>query len=176
MGPRSDDRRPQGWWSALATRGSTRTRIRFPVDGAAWPAAQRGHTPAAERSEALERVRKVLTGHARRGTGLRSRWLRGPPTVEALTEVHGEVVFGTTKTHQRRSVPIPRSLAEELAAQVVGKGPEDLVFTSPGCGVLRNTKFRPRVFDPACERAGLSGLTPHELRHTAASLAVEGRT
>jgi hypothetical protein len=38
--------------------------------------------------------------------------------------------------------------------------------------VLRNTNFRPRVFDPAAERAGLVGVTPHELRHTAASLAV----
>ena len=79
--------------------------------------------------------------------------VRGPPT-------------------QRRSVRIPRFLAEELAAQVLGKGPEDLVSTSPGGGVLRNTNFRPRIFDPACERSGLVGLTPHELRHTAASLAV----
>jgi integrase len=35
--------------------------------------------------------------------------------VEAITEVHGHVVVGTTKTHQRRSVPIPRFLADELA-------------------------------------------------------------
>jgi integrase len=38
--------------------------------------------------------------------------------------------------------------------------------------VLRNTNFRPRFFDPAAEKAGLPGLTPHEPRHTAASLAV----
>src|SRR5205807_4290745 len=31
---------------------------------------------------------------------------------------------------------------------------------------------RKRVFDHAARGAGLSGLTPHELRHTAASLAV----
>ena len=30
--------------------------------------------------------------------------------VEAITEVHGRVIIGTTKTHQRRSGPIPRSL------------------------------------------------------------------
>ena len=46
------------------------------------------------------------------------------------------------------------------------------MFTSPSGGVLRNTNFRPRIFDPAAERAGLVGVTPHELRHTAASLAV----
>ena len=38
--------------------------------------------------------------------------------------------------------------------------------------MLRNTNFRPRSFDPAAEKAGLIGLTPHELRHTAASLAI----
>jgi integrase len=37
---------------------------------------------------------------------------------------------------------------------------------------LRNLNFRRDVFDRAASDAGLSGLTPHELRHTAASLAV----
>ena len=37
---------------------------------------------------------------------------------------------------------------------------------------LRNLNFRRDVFDKAAEDAGLSGFTPHELRHTAASLAV----
>lgn len=92
--------------------------------------------------------------------------------VEAITEVHGKVVVGTTKNHQRRSVPIPRFLADELTTQLAGKAPGDLVFTAPEGGVLRNTNFRPRFFDPAAERAGLVGVTPHELRHTAASLAV----
>jgi integrase len=92
--------------------------------------------------------------------------------VEAITEVHGRVVVGTTKTHQRRSVPIPRFLADDLADHLAGKGPGDLVFTAPGGGVLRHTNFRPRFFDPAAEKVGLLGLTPHELRHTAASLAI----
>jgi integrase len=91
---------------------------------------------------------------------------------EAIVEVHGQSVVGTPKTHQRRAVPVPRFLAEELAKALADKGPDDLVFTSPRGGVLRNTNFRPRFFDPAAERAGLPGLTPLELRHNAASLAV----
>ncbi|HET9650428.1 MAG TPA: tyrosine-type recombinase/integrase, partial [Microlunatus sp.] len=63
-------------------------------------------------------------------------------------------------------------VADELAAAISGKAPEDLVFVSPGGEVLRNTNFRPRFFDRAADEAGLPGLTPHELRHTAASLAV----
>jgi integrase len=37
---------------------------------------------------------------------------------------------------------------------------------------LRNLNFRRDVFNRAAEDAGLAGLTPYELRHTAASLAV----
>lgn len=99
--------------------------------------------------------------------------LRGRLRIErALTEVGGRVVLGTPKTHQQRSVPVPRSLVQALADQCVGKGPEDLVFTSPRGEVLRLMNFRRRYFDSAATRAGLTGLTPHELRHTAASLAV----
>ena len=38
---------------------------------------------------------------------------------------------------------------------------------------MRNHNFRSRVFVPAAERIGVPGLTPHDLRHTAASLAVQ---
>jgi hypothetical protein len=69
-------------------------------------------------------------------------------------------------------VPVPSSLVDPLARQVAGKSPEDLVFTSPEGGVLRAGNFRELVFDPAARDAGLPGLTPHELRHTPASLAV----
>jgi integrase len=92
--------------------------------------------------------------------------------VEAASQVRGEIIFGTPKTHQRRSVPFPRFLTEPLAALVADNDLDHLVFTSPDGHVLRNTSFRRRVFDPAARQAGLPGLTPHELRHTAASLAV----
>ena len=44
--------------------------------------------------------------------------------------------------------------------------------TDPVGVVLRNGNFRRDVFNPAAVKAGLDGLTPHELRHTAASLAL----
>ncbi|MFG2007877.1 tyrosine-type recombinase/integrase [Micromonospora sp. NPDC048868] len=91
---------------------------------------------------------------------------------ESVTEVNGRAVFGTPKTHQRRSVPLPRFLVEPIAAQIAGRSGDELVFTSPAGDVLRNNNFRRRVFDRAAESIGLAGLTPHGLRHTAASLAV----
>ncbi|GAB2674698.1 tyrosine-type recombinase/integrase [Thalassiella azotivora] len=91
---------------------------------------------------------------------------------ESVTEVSGVAVFGTPKTHQVRTVPIPRSLLPDLAEHVEGKEPEEFVFTSPEGQLLRIGNWRTRVFFPAARRAGLDGLTPHELRHTAASLAV----
>lgn len=91
---------------------------------------------------------------------------------ESVTEVGGRLVTGTPKTHQQRSVPVPRSLVDDLAAAMAGKAPDAYVFTTASGTVLRLMNFRRRCFDRAAVEAGLDGLTPHELRHTAASLAV----
>lgn len=91
---------------------------------------------------------------------------------ESASEVQGVMAFGPTKTHQRRTVVLPRMLVDALAQQVEGKGEDDLVFPAPGGGVLRNSNFRHRVLTPAARAAGLDGLSPHDLRHTAASLAI----
>ena len=94
----------------------------------------------------------------------------------SVTEA-GKLVWSTPKTGKRRSVVFPASLTEELAALMVGKTREDLVFTNLSGGVLRGSNFRPRFFDQAveaCQAADESfpTITPHDLRHTAASLAV----
>jgi integrase len=92
--------------------------------------------------------------------------------VEAVAEVGGRAVFSTPKSHQVRSVPIPRFLVDELAQHVAGQNPDDFVFTSPRGGLLRLQNFRHTVFDRAARTTGLDRLTPHGLRHTAASLAI----
>jgi integrase len=90
----------------------------------------------------------------------------------ALVEANGVLVEGTPKTHQRRTVPIPAFLAERLGTHVQGMVGSDPLFTSLRGGPLRNSNFRSYVFDAAVESAGLAPLTPHDLRDTAASLAV----
>jgi integrase len=94
----------------------------------------------------------------------------------SVTESAG-LVWSTPKTWERRSVPFPAVLADELAALMVDKGRDELVFTDMRGGVLRNSNWRARVFEPgvtACRKAdeSLPSITPHDLRHTAASLAV----
>lgn len=68
---------------------------------------------------------------------------------QAVAEVGGRLVWSTPKTHERRSVPFPVFLAEPLAALMVGKQREDLVFTSLEGSVLRVSTWRPRVFNAA---------------------------
>lgn len=93
--------------------------------------------------------------------------------VEAsVTEVNGELVWSDPKDHQRRTVPWPRFLDDEISALIAGRGAEDLLFPSPRGEVLRVRNMRRSWFDRAARDAGVPGLTPHELRHTAASIAV----
>lgn len=92
--------------------------------------------------------------------------------VEAVADVGGHLVFGEPKSHQSRSVPIPRFLVDDLAVHMAGRGSEEMVFTAARGGVLRVHRFRRGTFDRAAASLGLGGLVPHELRHTAASLAI----
>jgi integrase len=91
-----------------------------------------------------------------------------------VAEVGGRLVRKAPKDHERRSVPFPPFLADELADAIAGKGRDDLVLTSANGGVLRVSTWRPRVFNPARDSLGkdFPKVTPHDLRHTAASLVV----
>jgi integrase len=96
---------------------------------------------------------------------------------EAVTEPTGAIVWGTPKNHEKRSVPFPEFLTPMLARRCEGKSRDALVFPAPRGDVFRGGGFRKRTFDPAVvllrERyPELPKITPHALRHTAASLAV----
>ncbi len=92
---------------------------------------------------------------------------------ESVTPIAGQgLVWGTPKTHQRREVPIPSFLVDELRGHVAGKQPDDLVFASIRTRQpLRVSTFR-QTFGVAVAAIGLPDLHPHQLRHTAASLAI----
>jgi integrase len=96
---------------------------------------------------------------------------------ESLAEVGGRgLVFGPTKNYQRRAVPLPASIASELAEHLAGRGRparDELVFTAPQGGALRHHHFYERHFKPAVAAAGLpSGTRFHDLRHSCAALLI----
>lgn len=94
--------------------------------------------------------------------------------LQAYSDIDGHLELGPVKNHEKRSVPLPRSFAEELRPLVAGRPRDALVFTAPEGGPMRYPNFRRRDWDKAVIAAGLDGLdlTPHKLRHTAASLAI----
>ncbi|MGN6221690.1 MAG: tyrosine-type recombinase/integrase [Microbacterium sp.] len=113
-------------------------------------------------------------------TGLR---LRDVDAVRRRVHVHENAVLvngtlhvGTPKSHVSRSVPYPDFLAPVIESQMRGKARDQILF---GDGVhhmlLPNSRDgwfagavrRAQTLDPDFPR-----LTPHDLRHTAASLAI----
>jgi integrase len=92
---------------------------------------------------------------------------------ESADEAHGGFNIGPTKTYSRRSVGLPKPLADELARYLAGKKLGDLVFEGPDGGPLRHSNWYPRHFKPAVARAGLpAGTRFHDLRHTYAALLI----
>lgn len=83
-----------------------------------------------------------------------------------------EHAVGRTKSRKTRSVPVPQFILDELSAQCQGKDRDDLVFPGPNGRYLPRPKSTRGWFSGAVKRAGVQAITPHDLRHTTASLAV----
>lgn len=76
----------------------------------------------------------------------------------------------------RRSVYLSSLAKQTLREQLVERktSADGLVFPSPSGRIWQKDNFMSRVFRPAVKRAGLDGLTFHDLRHTFASLMIAG--
>ncbi|MCR2764972.1 site-specific integrase [Microbacterium sp. zg.B48] len=113
-------------------------------------------------------------------TALRIRHLdlqrRRASIEENAVMVNNTVIMGTPKTHKTRSVPLPAFLVEELRLRVQARDRDAYVF-GDGAEPLRLPNSKAGWFAGAVRRAqqadpNLPRVTPHALRHTAASLAV----
>ncbi|WBL19197.1 tyrosine-type recombinase/integrase [Citricoccus sp. NR2] len=92
--------------------------------------------------------------------------------------VGGDLHIGSPKTHEVRSVPFPKFLADPLRESCAGRHPDDLVFPGPDLRPMRTPRVSAESrswLAGALRRAELPLITPHDLRHTAASLAVSAR-
>ena len=92
--------------------------------------------------------------------------------VENLPDGSDEAEVVLPKSHRRRTVPVPRFVCDLLLVELAGKSPDARAFTNSKGGLLDNSNFRRNVFDPAAAAVGVVPFTPHNLRDTAASLAV----
>lgn len=110
---------------------------------------------------------------------------------ENTVEVGSAIQVGTPKTHEKRQVPYPPFLADTMARLVTGRGHDRLLFgdgtshlrrpksTSgwfkwsrhAGAG-LHRTSDRRRLAAGETPPPTFPRVTPHALRHTAASLAI----
>jgi integrase len=90
----------------------------------------------------------------------------------SAVEVGSTIEVGTPKSHKRRSVPFPATLVPALGEACAGKDSDDLVFSDLRGEFIKRAHNDIGWFGSAVRAAGLERITPHSLRHTAASLAV----
>lgn len=95
---------------------------------------------------------------------------------ENAVTVGAQFIVGTPKTHEKRSVSYPAFLSEPLARACEGKSRDQLVFgkglaylprAGSGQGWFWNSVQASRELDK-----DFPAITPHDLRHTAASIAI----
>lgn len=117
--------------------------------------------------------------------------------VQVVTQLDaaGKLWSGPKTRTSRRWVSLPPGVAVELAEHIDGRRPEDVVWTLPQGGPLQHSRWMSRVWYPAMDRTGLGtyevtkheyvpsrrkkrttahyeGFRFHDLRHTAAALAI----
>lgn len=89
-----------------------------------------------------------------------------------IVEVDGVQLDTEPKGYEARSIPVPASILADLESHVEGKEGGSPAFAAARGGWLRGRVFRRGWLDDAASMVGQEGLTPHELRHTAATLAI----
>jgi integrase len=87
-----------------------------------------------------------------------------------LTETaRGGLAFGPPKSDAGlRTVPLPDMILADLTghlAQFAQDGDDGLIFTSPEGTLLRHGNFYRRAWLPAVQKAGMTGVHFHDLRH-----------
>jgi integrase len=136
---------------------------------------------AAARGDAYEALWVLLlTSGLRLGEALGLEWRdvdldAGALVVrQAIAEVNGACIVGEPKTRSsRRHVALGKTAIAALRSHQKRSGRTvGFVFVDSAGGHPRRSNLRSRHFAPICERAGISGLTIHGLRHSMTSIAL----
>lgn len=151
-----------------------------------------------EETERLAAAAKIVSGKQRDRALIHLLAASGPRINEALALQVGDIRVGARraqinrtwtrdkkgrrdigppKTWEKRSIPIPDYVLDELAPLIKGRPNDAWLFRADrGNAALDHKNWYNRVWLKAVELAGLDseeyGLTIHKLRHTAASAAI----
>jgi len=90
----------------------------------------------------------------------------------SLVEINGKLEVSTTKSHRWRIVHLPEILQIACHRWVFDKHQDDPLFHTVEGTFLRNTNFTRRVFIPALLKSEVKKIRIHDLRHSAASIAI----
>lgn len=96
---------------------------------------------------------------------------------ENAVQLGSEFKVGTPKSGEKRNAPMPLFVADRIAPLLEGRGRNDLVFPGADGGYMKRPKPENGWFTKAVEAAQVIDptfptITPHDLRHTTASLAI----
>ena len=86
--------------------------------------------------------------------------------------VNGHMIWCTPKTHQARDVPIPGSLIDALVAGRPAKSPVRPAAATAGSHTRCRQFCEPDGLGVRAAEEDILWLSPHDLRHPAASLAI----
>jgi integrase len=89
-----------------------------------------------------------------------------------LRDESGDFTPGSTKTGEAREVPLEPNILALIMPLLEGKKKRDWVFVGANGLALDYGYFRRAYFQPATKVLGMTNVTIHTLRHTAASLLV----
>lgn len=84
-----------------------------------------------------------------------------------------KVHLGTPKSNEEHSVPLIALVAEKLDKHMRSHPTGGLVWATPKGGYVPRPNAREGYWRRAIRESGIPRITPHDLRHTAASLAVQ---
>ena len=90
----------------------------------------------------------------------------------SLVEINGKLEESTTKSHRWRIVHLPEILQTVCHRWVFEKNQDDPLFHTVEGTFLRNTNFTRRIFIPALLKSEVKKIRIHDLRHSAASIAI----
>ena len=90
----------------------------------------------------------------------------------SLVEINGKLEESTTKSHRWRIVHLPEVLQTVCHRWVFEKNQDDPLFHTVEGTFLRNTNFTRRIFIPALLKSEVKKIRIHDLRHSAASIAI----